>query len=184
MQPKSLQMPNILLVEDHLIFRQGIKAIINFENLGTVIGEASNGKDFMDMISVSKPDLVLMDIEMPDMNGIEATQNALEIDPDLRVIAFTGYADEDYYNKMFELGAKGFILKTEGLKELEIAIQKVMQGERYFSNKLNHSINNEILHDEIIVDAGNEKETQKCNRKMLFFPWVNSRDKIKLPQDN
>lgn len=184
MQPKTLQMPNILLVEDHLIFRQGIKAIINFENLGTVIGEASNGKDFIDMISVRKPDLVLMDIEMPDMNGIEATQNALKINPDLRVIAFTGYADDDYYYKMFELGAKGFILKTEGLKELEIAIQKVMQGERYFSNKLNHSINNEMQHEDTADNEGNTMDMQMSKRKMLFFPWISSRDRIKLPQDN
>lgn len=183
MQSKPVKMPNIILVEDHLIFRQGIKAIINFENLGTVIGEASNGKDFINLMTASKPDLVLMDIEMPDMNGIEATQNALEIDPDLRVIAFTGYADEDYYYKMVELGAKGFILKTEGLKELEIAIKKVMQGERYFSGKLNHSID-KTLQDDTITETANEDKTHIHDRKMMFFPWISSRVKINLPQDN
>lgn len=183
MQSKPVKMPNIILVEDHLIFRQGIKAIINFENLGTVIGEASNGKDFIKLITASKPDLVLMDIEMPDMNGIEATRNALEINPDLRVIAFSGYADEDYYFKMVELGAKGFILKTEGLKELEIAILKVMQGERYFSCKLNHSIEN-ALQDDTNTETENANQLNIKDRKMMFFPWISSRVKIKLPQDN
>lgn len=177
MLSKHLKLPDILLVEDHLIFRQGIKAIINFENLGNVIGEVSNGKDFMDMISVRKPDLVLMDIEMPGMNGIEATQNALKVNPDLRVIAFTGYADEDYYHKMVELGAMGFILKTEGLKELEIAIQKVMRGERYFSGKLNNSTKN-IQLDVKDTEAGNDQETPMNNRKMMFYPWICSKEKF------
>ncbi|NDP22773.1 MAG: response regulator transcription factor [Paludibacter sp.] len=184
MNSKTLKVPNIILVEDHTIFRQGIKAIINFENLGTVIGEASNGKDFIDMISVSSPDLVLMDIEMPDMNGIEATKRALNLNPDLRVIAFTGYADQEYFHLMVELGVKGFILKTEGLKELEIAIRKVMHGERYFSHELHQPDNNNNVPDDRIVIKDIDIGTQISNRKLMFFPWNCGREKITITQDN
>ncbi len=177
MKSKTLKVPNIILVEDHTIFRQGIKAIINFENLGTVIGEASNGKDFIDMISVSNPDLVLMDIEMPYMNGIEATRKALTLNPDLRVIAFTGYANEEYFHRMVELGVMGFILKTEGLKELEIAIQKVMHGERYFSQELQQPVNTNTKFNDKNIVKEDSISSQNCNRKIMFFPWNSVREK-------
>lgn len=128
--------PDIIIVDDHLIFRQGLKSLITFENIANVIGEASNGKEFIELLSHLKPDLVLMDIDMPHMNGMEATQKALELIPDLKIIAFTMFGDEEYYYKMIDLGVKGFILKSSGINELEKAISEVTQGESYFSNEL------------------------------------------------
>lgn len=128
--------PTLIIVDDHLIFQQGLKAIINAENIATVIGEASNGKDFIELLSLHKPDLVLMDIDMPQMNGMEATQKALEIMPDIKIIALTMFSDEEYYYKMIDLGVKGFILKSSGINEIEKAIHDVMLGESYFSNEL------------------------------------------------
>jgi DNA-binding NarL/FixJ family response regulator len=127
--------PDIILVDDHLIFRQVLKSIINVENMATVIGEASDGEAFIKLLSHLKPDLVLMDIDMPQMNGMEATQKALELMPYLKIIAFTMFGDEEYYYKMINLGVKGFILKSSGINELEKAIRTVMKGESYFSNK-------------------------------------------------
>jgi len=128
--------PTLIIVDDHLIFQQGLKAMITAENIATVIGEASNGKDFIEVLSQCKPDLVLMDIDMPQMNGMEATQKAIEMMPDLKIIALTMFGDEDYYYKMIDLGVKGFILKSTGIAELEKAIHDVMAGESYFSNEL------------------------------------------------
>ena len=128
--------PSIIIVDDHLIFQQGLKAMITAEGIASVIGEASNGNEFIEILSHSKPDLVLMDIDMPQMNGMEATQKAIEMIPDLKIIALTMFSDEDYYYKMIDLGVKGFILKSTGIKELEIAIRDVMKGETYFSNEL------------------------------------------------
>jgi len=127
---------DLIIVDDHQIFRQGLKSIITMEGLATVIGEASNGKEFIELLSHLKPDVVLMDINMPLMNGMEATQKALEIMPELKIIAFTMYGDEDYYYRMVDLGAKGYILKSSGINELEMAIQQVMSGESYFSNEV------------------------------------------------
>jgi DNA-binding NarL/FixJ family response regulator len=136
MNSDLVKIPTLIIVDDHLIFQQGLKAIITAENIATVIGEASNGKDFIELLSLNKPDLVLMDIDMPQMNGMEATQKALEIMPDIKIIALTMFGDEEYYYKMIDLGVKGFILKSTGINEIEKAIHDVMLGESYFSNEL------------------------------------------------
>ena len=134
--------PNIIIVDDHLIFRQGLKSIITLESIANVIGEASNGIEFIELLSTLRPDLVLMDIDMPRMNGLDATAKALEILPDLKIIAFSMFSDEEYYYKMIDRGVKGFILKTSGINELETAIQNVMLGDTYFSNELLRKIIN------------------------------------------
>lgn len=174
MTPDTIK-PDIILVEDHLIFRQGIKAIINFENLGTVIGEASNGTEFMSMLQMHKPDLVLMDIDMPGMDGFEATKRALETNPNMKIIIFSVFEDEVYFKRMMELGAKGFILKTSGLNELETAIQKVMNDEHYFSNEFNKTASNGLNNSEQKETVDPVKDIPKSKRKMLFFPWVVNR---------
>jgi len=139
-----MKKPEIIIVDDHLIFRQGLKSLFTIENIATVIGEASNGKEFIDLLSTLKPDLVLMDIDMPHMNGMEATQKALELMPEIKIIAFTMFGDEEYYYKMVELGVRGFILKSSGIAELEKAIEDVMNGESYFSNELLRKIINNL----------------------------------------
>lgn len=136
MNSNPSKIPTLITVDDHLIFQQGLKAIITDEKIATVIGEASNGKDFIELLSLLKPDLVLMDIDMPQMNGMEATRKALEIMPDIKIIVLTMFGDEDYYYKMIDLGVKGFILKSTGINEIEKAIHDVMAGESYFSNEL------------------------------------------------
>ncbi|MFT3751668.1 MAG: response regulator transcription factor [Paludibacter sp.] len=148
----ELRKPNIIIVDDHLIFRQGLNSILTVGNIANVIGEASNGLEFLELLSTQKPDLVLMDIDMPHMNGIDATEKALALIPDLKIIAFTMFSDEDYYYKMIDRGVKGFILKTSGINELEAAVRQVILGESYFSNELlrqiisNFSRKNETKH--------------------------------------
>jgi DNA-binding NarL/FixJ family response regulator len=139
-----MKKPDIIIVDDHLIFRQGLKSLFTIENIATVIGEASNGKEFIELLSTLKPDLVLMDIDMPHMNGMEATKIALELMPDIKIIAFTMFGDEEYYYRMVELGVRGFILKSSGITELEKAIEDVMKGESYFSNELLRKIINNL----------------------------------------
>jgi DNA-binding NarL/FixJ family response regulator len=132
--------PEIIIVDDHLTFRRGLISILTIENIATVIGEASNGEEFIELLSYLVPDLVLMDIDMPKMNGIKATEKALELMPDLKIIAYTMYSEGEYYSKMIELGVKGFILKSSGINELEKAIKEVVMGNCYFSNR-NHMKN-------------------------------------------
>lgn len=164
--------PDIIIVDDHKIFREGLKAIINFEDIGTIIGEASNGEEFIEQLKSLKPDLVLMDIDMPQMDGFEATEKALRIMPGLKIIAFTVFSEVEYYNKMVDIGAKGFILKSSGVYELEKAIEIVMKGENYFSgslwnaNKMSQELG--MMNKTYEAKSGNTE----MNEKMLFFPWV------------
>jgi len=169
---------DIIIVDDHLIFRQGLKAIINYEDVGSIIGESSNGEEFLNLLENLKPDLVLMDIDMPHMNGFEATQKALEIMPDLKIIGFTVFPETEYYDKMMEIGARGFILKSSGFNELENAIKTVMKGEIYFSKKNECEITSETYMNENLVGREIENHQNINKRKLLFFPWVVNRKKL------
>jgi len=131
-----MKIPKIILVDDHKIFRQGLKSLIIDEGIGDVIAEASNGKIFLDIIETHEPDLILMDIFMPEMNGIEATIQALEKKGNLRIIALTSLDEIEYHQKMINAGVKGIILKNSDIKELELAIQSVYQGGNYFSSNI------------------------------------------------
>jgi len=172
MNPESNIKPDIIIVDDHLIFRQGLKAIINFEEVGSIIAEASTGEDFLALLPGLKPDLVLMDIDMPGMNGFDATKKALELIPDLKIIAFTVFSEEEYCTKMMKLGAKGFILKSGGFNELENAIKRVMKGEKYFTGYFQQEMNQEIDTKASLTDLENEDVSIKSNKKMSFFPWL------------
>ena len=116
MKSSFYKKPTIIIVDDHLIFRQSLASLISIENIGKVIGEACDGEEFLNLLKFSVPDLVLMDIDMPKMNGMEATQQALRLHPTLKIIAFTMFGDEEYYNKMIELGVKGFLLNNHKAK--------------------------------------------------------------------
>lgn len=136
--------PSLIIVDDHLIFRQGLKAILKTQNIANVVGEASNGKDFIELLSHCTPDIVIMDIDMPHMNGMEATQKALELLPDLKIIALTMFSDEEYCYKMIDLGVKGFILKSSGISDVELAIPDVLNGKSYFANEILRKIINNL----------------------------------------
>jgi len=163
--------PKLIIVDDHLIFQQGLKTMINSRNIATVIGQATNGKDFIELLSHNKPDLVLMDIDMPQMNGLEATKKALELFPDLRIIIVSMFGDEEYYYKMIETGVKGFVLKSSGISELEMAIKEVMSGESYFSNeilrKIIQNISTKKTQKTIEIESLTEREIEVLNQICL-----------------
>jgi len=141
-----MKKPTMIIVDDNPTFHQSLILLITVENMAEVIGKASNGNEFLEILSNRKPDLVLMDIDMPEMNGIEATQKALEKHPDLKVIVFSMYGNEEYYSKMIELGVKGYILKSCDIDEFEKAIQQVMKGNTYFFTDIeNKNIKNKKL---------------------------------------
>lgn len=130
----------ILVVDDHKIFREGLSFVISHMDGFEVVAEAPNGHVFLEMISEVKPDIVLMDISMPGIDGITATHRAIEIYPDLRIIALTMFCDREYYNEMVKAGVWGFLLKESGMEELARSLRAVASGEKYFSQKLLHKI--------------------------------------------
>ena len=113
----------IILVDDHQLFREGLKLLLQVNPKVSEIHQASNGAEFLKLLHNITPDVVLMDIAMPEMDGIEATRLALHDFPDLKVIALSMFGDEGYYIKMIEAGAKGFILKNSDIDVVETAIE-------------------------------------------------------------
>lgn len=146
----------VILVDDHQLFREGLKLLLgNFKYIVS-IKEASNGQDFLEMLKEDRPDIVFMDINMPGVDGIEATRLALQSEPSLNIIGLSMYADEDYYTRMIDAGAKGFVLKNSSIHEVETAVKHIMNGNNYFSPEiltgLVRSINRKkttVHHDEL-----------------------------------
>jgi len=129
-------MNKIIIVDDHSLFREGIKLLIENEGLGKIIAEAENGLEFLTLMEKHNPDLVIMDIEMPVMGGLEATHKAKELRPDIKILTLTMLSDKTNYFEMVNAGAMGFVLKTAGKTEFEKAIKAVINGETFFSNEL------------------------------------------------
>jgi|SRR3989339_222721 len=130
----------IILVDDHALFRNGLKILLNSEPTMAVIDEASNGKEFLEKLEAKLPDVVLMDINMPVMDGIEATQLATLKYPDIKVIALSMFGEEDYYYKMINAGVKGFLLKNSEINEVIEAVHQVLQGGSFFSQELLYNV--------------------------------------------
>ena len=127
---------NIILVDDHTLFRNGLRILLNNLDNYNVSGEASNGQEFLDLLDHQRPDLVLLDIDMPVMDGIDAAKKALKKHPDLKIITLSMYGEEDYYYKMVDAGVKGFLLKNSDINEVKTALQTVLEGGSYFSSEL------------------------------------------------
>lgn len=129
-------MINIAIVEDHTLFREGLKVLLENNKDYRVVAEFANGREFIESLFDYHIDLVLIDIEMPFMNGIEATTEAKMKLPALKFIALSMYSDQKYYYEMIRAGASGFVLKEATSDELEKAINDVLNDQSYFSPKL------------------------------------------------
>jgi len=178
-------MNKIIVVDDHSLFREGIKLLIENEGLGEVIAEAENGQVLLDLLKTLQPDLVIMDIEMPVMGGLEATRKALMIRPNLKILVLTMLNDKANYYDMITAGAIGFVLKTAGKQEFEKAINSISNGESYFSNDilrqiiLNMNTTSELVQINTTSNreklTPREKEVLKCFCEGLTVSEIASR---------
>ncbi len=119
----------VLIAEDHPITRQGIRKLLDDEDNFTVIGEAGNGEEAVQMVTELKPDVVIMDVAMPKLNGIEATRQIKLIRPATAVLILSAYDDDEYVFGLLEAGAAGYLLKTASGDKLTRAIRAVYKGE-------------------------------------------------------
>lgn len=126
----------IIIVDDHEIFRNGLKMVLGKLDYVEVVGEAENGQDFLDLIRQVNCDIVLMDVEMPIMSGIDATRIALKENPELKVISLTMFTDDNYVQSMIDVGVKGFLVKNINKDTLNKAITTVAAGGNYYSEEL------------------------------------------------
>ena len=130
----------IIIADDHQLFRNGLKILLDAFKEFSVVGEAGNGLELIEIIKETPCDVILMDIDMPVMDGIEATRKVLEIEAGIHIIAVSMYGEEDYYYKMVDSGAKGFLLKDSDINEVKEAIVNVYNGGNYFSQELLYGV--------------------------------------------
>lgn len=130
----------VLLADDHSLIRIGVRTLV--EQLGgmEVIGEASDGRMALEMIKKHYPDLVLMDIGMAGMNGLETTARVTKDFPTVKVIILSMHATEEYVWQALRAGARGYLLKDSGLSELDLAISAVLKGEMYLTPTVNKTV--------------------------------------------
>src|SRR6201996_8743228 len=124
---------NILLADDHTIVRQGLKLILSANADLQVIGEAANGNEAVELAQKLKPDLVLMDVAMPELNGIEATRRMVESDSRIKVLVLSMHKEAVYVREILRAGARGYILKDAIDTELLSAVRSVVRGDGYIS---------------------------------------------------
>lgn len=151
----------IIIVDDHQLFRNGLKILLNAFAEFEVVAEASNGDEFIKTLRNTKADIVLMDINMPEMDGIEATRKGLKLCPEIDILALSMYGEEEYYYKMVDAGAKGFILKDSDIAEVKEAILTVRKGGSYFSQELLYHVIQKIKHRENENKSANLSKREK-----------------------
>ncbi|MCD7969236.1 MAG: response regulator transcription factor [Alistipes sp.] len=126
----------VILVDDHSLFRRGLKGLLTASGTCTIVAEAADGQQFLDLLDHTPADVVLLDIDMPRLNGIQAAEQALARIPDLKIITLSMHGEDQYYFRMVGLGVKGFLLKNSEIDEVLSAINTVSRGGSYFSQEL------------------------------------------------
>lgn len=130
----------IVLIDDHVLFREGLRRILDFEKNFEVVAEGSDGKEAVALVEKHKPDIVLMDINMPNVNGVEATKKLFNAYPDVRVLILSIHDDENYVTHALKSGAQGYLLKDMDSESLIEAIKIVSDGGSYLHPKVTHNL--------------------------------------------
>ena len=130
----------IALADDHKIVRDGIRTMLESQPNIEVVAEVSNGNEILKKLENTQVDIVIMDISMPEKDGIKATKNLKEKHPNVKVLALTMSNDDLHIRQMIQAGASGYIMKSAGRKDLKDAIETIMNGKHYFSDEATQSI--------------------------------------------
>lgn len=124
----------VLLVEDHIVVREGLRMLLKLTGEFEIIGEAGNGHEAIEMVRDLKPDIVLMDVALPILNGIEATRQIHLEFPDCKVLVLSAHGDDEYVERLIAVGASGYLIKQNSGKVLMLALREIISGRTFFSN--------------------------------------------------
>lgn len=150
-----------MVVDDHSFFRKGVALAVNRTNNFEVIDEATSGTELLTKLEKQIPEIILLDIRMPEMDGIEATKKALELVPDLKIIALTMHGEEVYIESMLNAGAIGYMLKNSESEDLERALDYAIEGKQYFSQEVLPQLTN------LYINKKNEPIKEKLTKREL-----------------
>ena len=153
-------MHNIVIVEDQAVIRDSLKLLIESHKQAKVVDSFSNGKTFLDALDTLSEEIVLMDINMPVMDGVEAAKEALKLRPALKILALSAHGDETNYYKMVDAGVKGFVIKGADTDEINLAINTVAEGGSWFSPDLLRTVAGGLKDNQTDNKSLTEKELQ------------------------
>jgi DNA-binding NarL/FixJ family response regulator len=150
----------ILLADDHTIVRQGLKLILSAHADLKVVGEAANGREAVELAAKLQPDIVLLDVQMPELNGMEATRKMVAANPRIRILVLSMHKEAVYVREILRAGARGYILKDAIDTELLSAIRSVANGDGYISPAVSGALNDKVkdLNDPVGLLSARERE--------------------------
>jgi DNA-binding NarL/FixJ family response regulator len=165
----------VLIADDHKIMLAGLRSILEKQTDFEVVGEADNGRKAVQMAQGKKPDVVVMDVSMPDLNGIEATKQIIESLPETRVIALSMHSDKRFVMGMLRAGASGYLLKDCASQELANAIVQVARGKKYLSPEITGVVINDFLlgdsSEEVAIAASQLSPREREVLQLIAEGW-------------
>ena len=157
----------ILLADDHKITRQGLRSLLDENDDMEVLAEAENGRDAIELARKLNPDVIIMDVSMPDLNGVEATRQIIQDNHDVRVIALSMHSDTLFVSEMLKSGASGYLLKDCAFQELEQAIRTVTDGKAYLSPSISGVVVEDYVHRLSKADMSTSEVLTDREREVL-----------------
>jgi len=157
----------ILVADDHTLLRNGIRALLEDEQDIAVVGEAEDGREAVRLVNLLKPNVVLMDIAMPLLNGLEATRQIKREHPEVKVLVLTMYDHEEYFREMLESGAAGYIIKRAAANELVAAIRAVYNGEAVLSPAITRLLLEDYLSHDVHKSENDANALSSREREVL-----------------
>ena len=157
-------MLRIMLVDDHSLFRKGLASLLSTQSGISVVGEASDGNEAIEIAKILKPDLIMMDINMPKRDGLEATREIKKILPDIKIVMLTASEDDQYLFEAMKIGAQGYLLKDLELHQLLDLLNSISKGEAILSSAMATKIFQEFSkgnHNGHISESGEEELTER-----------------------
>lgn len=164
----------LLLVDDHQILRDGLKQAISREEDMVLVGEADNGRDALVVTREAQPDVIIMDVSMPDLNGVEASRQIIKNNPDQKIIALSMHDDKHYVMGMFKAGVSGYLLKTNAFEQLAEAVRQVAAGHSYISSQIAGTLIRSALDNDDLPEEADELSSREIEILQLIAEGKNT----------
>jgi DNA-binding NarL/FixJ family response regulator len=161
-----------LLADDHTIVREGLRALLLADKMIEVVGEAHNGREAVEMAEALKPDVVVMDIAMPLLNGLEATRQILAKHPAMKVLILSAHSDDAYIDRVIAVGAVGFLIKQTSAQILATAIREVMAGNAFYSPQVSKRVREHYQKPDKVGGVMIKKATGMTSRELEVIQLV------------
>ena len=157
----------VILADDHKITRQGLRSLLDKQQDIEVVGEAENGREAVTLASQTTPDVIIMDLTMPELNGVEATKQIVDQSPNIKIIALSMHSDSLFVTEMLKSGAAGYLLKDCAFDELTRAIKTVMENKTYLSPSISGVVVEDYIHRLSKIDFVNADSLSDREREVL-----------------